>query len=850
MNLDSFKPATIPAGVEDEQDSRLDKQPSMQRGETHASAEADRIVFLTKISSLSSDKVMLRARPGRSGSFNQDQGQNPDRRLSPQVSWDRSHDSIFRRDKSSSEVSEARKSGRQAANDTPASKILHATFGGVGILVFQRILVIWLVVALIIINVCPGSNDSASFCGDPKFFGIYYEYPSISLISLSFLGVVFLAIIYQSSDHWISTIQKIKSQSVVKYFLKCVYFFTKTFQPNEDQKPDTDLIWRPIAALLYTLICIPLFVVSELTLLIQYPLELGRDRFYSDYEIFRSVLVGTIVAVVSMVCAISAIGINSLSPVGIALLVSAFFQLCQTVLFLWRFARDDESNFIVSFITNCSLASHVSHLLPPDDVSKDTLSEVGECPFYRTMRYREKIDFRQLGEMREFQIVQLLRNLKLNPVTSHLFFSPSNKLPVRIGRLVATQLKQPDMLVEFLNEIRIHAPGERVIYTPDVSRTRTMLSTLRSHALVPWNTREIHWREGLPWAKKLTIPAADSTLFPFSAAVAIGVTNPEILLELDLGSNMIGDELADDLAQLIDRSKKLVYLELGLNQFTKKGMGQIVQSIINHPSLEFVRLSTVLFSVISLKADSFLDLSLPTMYQQAVNRCVDSLYDCCQQFPDLVGSTLDSPPRLPPKVLDYYLGRIREVGATQFRLAGRELYRSVPPEVASKCVQRVAHRLGKYEIADPHDLLELPGNRCLDASVVKMKELVDSRLYLSFLHPEFDIMLISKIIETHNENIEELDMRGMQLNGDSFKMLLQALVPKKRLKSITFTNCGIQDTHCVSDLIKFIIDSSETLMEVNLLGNRGFNGKKNEIWSAISQSEKVNTPRIMVDNTL
>jgi hypothetical protein len=39
-------------------------------------------------------------------------------------------------------------------------------------------------------------------------------------------------------------------------------------------------------------------------------------------------------------------------------------------------------------------------------------------------------------------------------------------------------------------------------------------------------------------------------------------------------------------------------------------------------------------------------------------------------------------------------------------------------------------------------------------------------------------------------------------------------------------------------------------MEVNLLGNRGFNGKKNEIWSAISQSEKVNTPRIMVDNTL
>ena len=775
------------------------------------------------------------------------------KRLSPKGSWNQSVD-VERYRKSFSEISVERKSDRRQLNDLWGTRVLTASFTPIGIFVSLRLIPLCVLIFYVLVSFCPGSVDSASFCGDRNFFGIYYEYPSVSLILLSLLGISLVFEMYQCSDYWISVIETTRSRKLVRVLQRIMGFIFDTVQPSEEAKFDTSPIWRPVAVFLYVILAPLLTLITEMSLLFGCPFELARGRFLSDYEIFRSVITGTVLSTLGSIGAIVSIAVNS-SPsiVGILLLSFCGLSLCHNTLFLWQFSRDDETDFIVSFVNNCTLASHVSSLLPVETNSPGLMLDeaVGECPFYRSMRYRESVDFREEGNMRDFQVVQLLRNLRINPKLRRVFFSSSNKLSVKTGRLVAAQLKHPDSIVERVNQIHITDRIEAIVYTPDIDRSRAILSRLHDHALVPWNTKEISWKEGLPWAPSRQMKSVDNTLFPFTGAIALAVANSDILLELDIGSNMIGDELADDLSQLVDRSKKLFNLEIAQCRFTKKGMDKILNAIVHHPSLEFVRLSTVLLHIRSIRSDSLLDLSLPTMYQAAVSRCVDSLYDCCHERANLVGSaSAHVLPKLDPASERLYLSQIHEVAATQFRQAGRELYRSVPPGVANECIKRVAHRLGKYEIADPYDKLDLPPDRCVDAGIVRMKELVEARLFMSFLHTEFDIALISKLIELYNEHIEDLDLKGMPLTGDSFRMLLNAVKRKKRIRSLNFSNCAIADTSCTEDVIKFVLESAESLMEMNLVGNSAFNGKKNEIWKAISSSNKINTPRIIVDNTM
>lgn len=826
---------------------RFDRRLGSGLSAKQLSFASDRPGLLKKTSSLSfANKVDESKDSVLSGSF--------EKRLSPRGSWNQSLENVERLRKSFSEVSADRKSDRRQQSNSWGTHVLAASFSPTGIFVFFRLIPLCVIIFFVLASFCPGSIHSKSFCGDRNFLGIYYEYPSVSLILLSLLGISLVYEIYQCSDFWIRVIETTRSRKLARIFQQIKVFIFDTIQPSEDAKFDTSPIWRPIAVFSYVILSPFLVVFTELALLFGSPFELSTGRFLSDYEIFRSVITGTVFATLGLIGAIVTIAANS-SPSAVGILLSVFSALSMfhIVLFLWQFSRDDETEFIVSFVNNCTLASHVSSLLPVETNSPGlALDEaVGECPFYRSMRFRESVDFREQGHMRDFQIVQLLRNIRINPKLRRIYFSSSNKLSVKTGRFVAAQLKQSDSIVQLVNQIHITDRMEVIVLTPDMDRSRAILSRLHDSTLVPWNTEEISWKEGLPWAASRPMKSLDNTLFPFTGAIALAFANPDILLELDIGSNMIGDELADDLSQLVERSKKLMYLEVAQNQFTKKGMDKILNAIIHHPTLEFVRLSTVLLHIGSIRSDSLLDLSLPTIYQAAVSRCVDSLYDCCNDKSNLVGNaSAQVLTKLDPVSEKLYIGQIHEVAATQFRQSGRELYRSVPPGVANECIRRVAHRLGKYEIVDPHEKLDLPPDACVDAGIVRMKDIMENRLFMSFLHTDFDIALISKLIEQYNEHIEDLDMKGMPLTGDAFRMILNSLKQKKRIRSLNFSNCAIADPTCAEDVIKFVLESSETLMELNLIGNSAFNGKKNDIWKAISTSDKINTPRIMVDNTM
>jgi hypothetical protein len=760
-------------------------------------------------------------------------------------------ENVERLRKSFSNVSETRSAGPNRMAEQPiGSKILGGFFSPWGIFMYLRLAPLLLPVLYVLTSFCPGSSDSSSICGDPKFNGIYFEYPVLSLISLAIMVVVYMYLMFESSEYWISVIEDIRTLSLVRVIVRALGYVVDTVQPSADSKVDMSPIFRPLAVLFYGLFAPLLLLNAEVILLAGSPLSLSPHRFFADYEIFRTIIVGTILSVLGSFLAVLAIASNSLSIIGIALLAVSLLLLATNMLYIWQYARDDESEFIVAFINNCAIGSSIPKFNLSEQPLADGDERAGDCPFYRTMRFRPSVDFRHEGELRDFQIVQLIRNLKVNPRLTSLYFSANNKLPIRMARIMATQLQKPGMIVNRVNDhIRPLNQSEAIILTPDVDRARATLSTIHDHSLRPWNN-EIKWTQGLPWAPTLRTAARGATLFPFTGCLAINLANPDNLRELDLGSNRIGDELADDLTQLIAKSKKLYYLEIGGNFFTKSGIDKIVKVLINHPTIQFVRLSTVLIPISELRSSAVLDISLPRMYQNAVNRCVDSLFDSCSKSENLMGSTNKVAFKLPPAHEKVYLGLIHEVAAKEYRLVGRELYRSVPPELAKQCIRRVAHRLGKYQIEDPHGQLELPPDRCVDASVVKLKDMMENRLYTCFLHSDFDVMLISRMIDVHNTEIEELDLRGMPLDGEGFRMILNAVTGKERLRSVNFSYCGILDTTCTQDVINFIIRSSETLIEVNLQGNRAFDGQKDHIWATVSNSEKQNTPRIIVDSKM
>ena len=773
--------------------------------------------------------------------------------LSPQSSLSIGGGNMIETQQSFSELSADRALNRRAlGGQVPlGSQVLDVSFSQVGILVFHRMMPLLLISSFILVNFCPGSEYTNSICGEPGFFGLYYENASISVTSLALLGSSLVYIIYQCSEYWISKLSLIWSFRGFRVILRVWNFLMETLQPSEQPKPDIPPLNRTLAGIIYLITSVPLVFVAEAVLLFEFPTRLANSRFFSDYEIFRSVILGTLLAVMGCVLGSMVLSYTGVSIVAIVLICVSVTLFLLTVLSVWQMARDEGIGFTVA-LTNTlfmeSSALKLSGLLnntAPDDMSG------GECPYLKTMRYRYTIDMRREGELKEFQIIQLLRNLKTNPTARKLYFASTNKLSVKIGRLAAQQLNKPEMIIYSINDdIRPKNSCEALVLTPDIDRSRALFSTIRDHSLVPWNTSEFHWWSGLPWAPSWRIGARDRTLFPFTGAMALNLCNPELLLELDIGSNEIGDEIAPDLSELIKKSKKLIYLEMGSNLFSNKGMEPIINSIVNHPSIRFVRLSSVLISIADLKTDCVIDLSLPRIYAAAVARCIEALFDCCYGTEDLTGSTLQLAPEPLPWEEKVYMGRIHEVAATEFRRVGRDLYRSLPPEAANNCMRRVAHRLGKFTLPDPHDELDLPPDKCVDGSVIRFPDLVEKRLYTCFLHPEFDLVFIAKIIEKFNHDIEEVDMHGMPLRGDAFKLLLRSLVSKKRIRQLNFTRCSISDPTCVADVIEFIIKSSESFMEINLTGNRAFNGKKDEIWKEISKCNKINTPRIIVDNTL
>lgn len=730
------------------------------------------------------------------------------------------------------------------------TRVLTLVFSPIGILVCYRLLPLSFTALYVLASFCPGSTSGESFCGDAGFDGLFSQHPAFAMVSISILVLGFVYVAAQCSSHWVQVIQTIRTLRSSQKVSKVVSVLVDTEQPTETTKISLAPLYRPVAVAIYTVIWAPLLVVSELVLLLRYPLRLASDRFLSDYEIFRFSVLAVAPSVLGVVVGISLMTMNSVSPVGTCLFLISICMIGINLLFVRQFSADDGVGFIAGFVATGFIATTVQGPSETRSVKDEhfnlKLDETsGDCPFYKTMSYRSTVDFREEKMLKDFQIVQFLRNLRINPRLKSVWFAPTNALHAEIGKLVANQLKDAGRVLETVNALDIKKvmSGDALVQTPDTERCRILFTPALDSATV----NSVDWRDGLPWKTQPRLAAQEHTLFPFTASMCLSLAPVDLLVEIDLGSNGLGDEVAKDLSVLIYKAKKIFNLEIAQNAFSKKGIKRIIDVIIDHPAVEFVRLSTVLLVLSELRKDTILDLSVPKTYAHAVLRCVNSLFDACAICPELTGTTMDDAPRLPTSAEGFYFLQIASLLPAEYRLCGRELYRSVPPEVASQCIRRVAHRLGKYQIDDPHEELDLPADGCLDAGVVRSASLVERRLYTTFLH-EYDVMLIAKIVEVQNQDIEELDVKGQPLSMESFIALLKAVRKKPRLRSLNFSNCKISDPAVMEPLITFLIESPESLAEVNLMGNRAFNDKKEVIWSRLSASTRINIPRVLVDN--
>ena len=191
-------------------------------------------------------------------------------------------------------------------------------------------------------------------------------------------------------------------------------------------------------------------------------------------------------------------------------------------------------------------------------------------------------------------MIQFLNNLKINPKMTTVWFSRKNGLPVRLGKLLSNQLRQPGLLLQSVNMISVAGTLEAdvLLQTPDVERTRVLFSSAKDDAGVPWDARTVRWQDGLPGVLPKGPSAKDFELFPLTASLAISLSNPTALLEIDIGSNEMTDECTTELAELIFRASSLFNLEMANCHITPAGVAKIVDVIAGHPSMKFVRLST------------------------------------------------------------------------------------------------------------------------------------------------------------------------------------------------------------------------------------------------------------------
>jgi hypothetical protein len=603
---------------------------------------------------------------------------------------------------------------------------------------------------------------------------------------------------------------------------------------------------RAFSVSLYALFSLFFFLGSELALLLLHPFRMPSSLFLAEFEIFRSFVFGSLMGVMNLVTGALVIVNNSVSFIGILLIVVSSTSLILNIMFVMVYSADDRSSFLSSFVANCLISSHAPRLC----VEGENNTCRDEFPFYRTLRYRREVDVQAEKNMTPFQILQLVNNLRVNPRLHRIFFSYQNGLSTASARLLAQYIRTSRSRIQINNlDLEKVLGSESIVVTPDSARVRALFSP-QEHGLVPWDTKRVRWQDGLPWTQKKSDDSSRlmaPELFSFMAALLIALADRGKLEELDLGSNNLTDQVSWEIAELILKAEKLAVVELGGNSFTIEGFKRIIGAIIHNPTVLFVRLSTVVVDIQLLRSSRIIDLSLPALYSRAVSRTVDALFEACSTNSDLTGSFTTAPVKLNKSEQLKYFEKLYKTVANDFIGVGRELYRSVTPLVAELCVARTAHRLGKHILPDPGDTLDLSAARSIDGSVAKERDVMEEKMYMSFLS-EGDVVLISSMVEMHNDEIEEIDFRGIPLSGSQMGLLLRSLVTKHRLRSVNFGFCMIKDSNALADLLNFLRNCSQTLAEVNLKGNPAFAGKKDHIWTIIDSFPRACNPRVIVDN--
>jgi len=611
----------------------------------------------------------------------------------------------------------------------------------------------------------------------------------------------------------------------------------------------------------YVLFCPLFFAYSELRLLVTNPTRLSNDRFYGEYEIFKIYILGTVNGILAIVSAILSLYVNSGSAIAAYLLILAsILMMTFSVLFAHQFSVDDESKFHNAFI-DCHLLPSRAHAsedpLLAADVATDSsaaIENVTSIPLYKTIRYREELDFRKCGKLKDYEMYQLINIMRRSCQISELWFDAQNKISMEIAKVFYGYMTSGHFgTVENINYLNIHElpSSASLVISPDTLRAESLFQPLEDELLVPWN-EDINWYDGIPGFREKYYPTAqDTKIFPFLATVALNIVDPFRLVELDLGGNSLTDEMVPIISTVIEKSPNLFIIELCGNRFslTNQGFPTLVDSIVKNKSITHVRFSTVLLNIDELRKSEHVDLSLPRIYAIGIERVVQSIFEACLEVDSLKSSFFGVAKKGNKRAIEQHYMMIRDLIARDYRLLGRDFYRSVPPRMLQLLIQRVAHRVGKYVIPDPGIAIDLAEQRATDGLFLTSDiSLIEERLYLSFLS-QSDMLLICEIIRNRQTVLKDIDFHGMPLVGDLMRPLMQMLANQASVRTINLTGCGIRNPEFLQLLIDLLKQDHQNLREISMKGNLAVKGMTKELNEIIDIPGRKSRPHLAVDQT-
>jgi hypothetical protein len=331
------------------------------------------------------------------------------------------------------------------------------------------------------------------------------------------------------------------------------------------------------------------------------------------------------------------------------------------------------------------------------------------------------------------------------------------------------------------------------------------------------------------------------------ATIALGLVDPFRLIELDLGSNFLTDEMIPPILNLIEKSHNLFIVELCGNKFSSTGIEHIVEIIASHKSIAYVRLSSVLLDLEELRTAAFIDLSLPRVYTMGIERVVQSVFEACMEVDSLKSNFFGVAKKGTKKSIESHFMTIRELIANDYRLVGRDFYRSIPPTLIQLVIERIAHRLGKYAVPDPGLALDLHGQRAVDGIMLTSElSVIQERLYLSFLD-EADMMLACRVIRKWNTVVTDIDLHGMPLVRGLPEPLMDMLIETPSIRTINLNGCGIKNPKFFNLVCELLQKDFPVLREISLKGNPATKGRIKEFNDIVDDPRRQSRPHISVD---